>query len=202
MAPAGGRPPVRATPRGAARLRRHGRDAGRALHHRRGRRHVEPRHERDRRADRIRRGARPQPWRLGRSQPADGARRRGGDRASLRAGVLDRSLRGRTVCVIGLGHVGLTGRQALCPRRAELWSPTSTSASARCAGQLDARWTSPDGGAGGDVDVLVPCALGGVFDHETVPRLRCRVVAGAANNQLARDRIADLLPARRDPVGA
>ncbi len=47
-----------------------------------------------------------------------------------------------------------------------------------------------------EVDVLVPCALGGLFDDETVPRLRCRVVAGAANNQLADDHVADLLQAR------
>jgi leucine dehydrogenase len=46
------------------------------------------------------------------------------------------------------------------------------------------------------VDVLVPCALGGVFNEETVPELRCKVIAGAANNQLAGDGIADLLAAR------
>ena len=46
------------------------------------------------------------------------------------------------------------------------------------------------------VDVLAPCALGGVLDHETVPRLQAQVVAGAANNQLADDAVADLLAAR------
>ena len=44
--------------------------------------------------------------------------------------------------------------------------------------------------------MLAPCALGGILDDETVPRLRCPIVAGAANNQLADDRIADLLAAR------
>jgi leucine dehydrogenase len=47
-----------------------------------------------------------------------------------------------------------------------------------------------------DVDVLVPCALGGVLNDQTVPRLRCQIVAGAANNQLAEDGVADLLAAR------
>jgi leucine dehydrogenase len=47
-----------------------------------------------------------------------------------------------------------------------------------------------------EVDVLAPCALGGILDDETVPALRCPVVAGAANNQLADDRIADLLHGR------
>ena len=44
--------------------------------------------------------------------------------------------------------------------------------------------------------MLAPCALGGVLDHDTVPALRCRIVAGAANNQLADESIADLLAAR------
>ena len=44
--------------------------------------------------------------------------------------------------------------------------------------------------------MLAPCALGGLFDDETVPRLQCPIIAGAANNQLADDRIADLLAAR------
>ncbi len=44
--------------------------------------------------------------------------------------------------------------------------------------------------------MLAPCALGGLFDDRTVPQLRCRVIAGAANNQLAGDRVADLLQSR------
>ncbi|HEY8144049.1 MAG TPA: Glu/Leu/Phe/Val dehydrogenase family protein, partial [Kofleriaceae bacterium] len=34
-------------------------------------------------------------------------------------------------------------------------------------------------------DVFAPCALGSALNRDTVPRLRCRIVAGAANNQLA-----------------
>ena len=52
-------------------------------------------------------------------------------------------------------------------------------------------------GARPSVDVLAPCALGGVLDHVTVPRLRCRIVAGAANNQLADESVADLLSDRQ-----
>jgi leucine dehydrogenase len=36
-----------------------------------------------------------------------------------------------------------------------------------------------------ECDVFSPCATGGVLSAETIPLLRCRVVAGAANNQLA-----------------
>ncbi len=44
--------------------------------------------------------------------------------------------------------------------------------------------------------MLVPCALGGFLDDVTVPRLRCRAIAGAANNQLAGDGVAELLAGR------
>ena len=36
--------------------------------------------------------------------------------------------------------------------------------------------------------MFAPCALGGVLNDDTIPRLRCAVVAGAANNQLLDER--------------
>ena len=44
-------------------------------------------------------------------------------------------------------------------------------------------------------DVFAPCATGGILDAETIPTLRCRVVAGAANNQLATDEDGERLAA-------
>ena len=44
--------------------------------------------------------------------------------------------------------------------------------------------------------MLAPCALGAVLDEDTVPLLRCRAIAGAANNQLADDAVGELLAAR------
>jgi leucine dehydrogenase len=38
-----------------------------------------------------------------------------------------------------------------------------------------------------DCDVFSPCALGGVLNEDTIPKLKCRVVAGGANNQLLTD---------------
>jgi leucine dehydrogenase len=64
------------------------------------------------------------------------------------------------------------------------------------AERLGARWTTPERALEAKVDVLSPCALGGVLNDESVPRLRCRIVAGAANNQLATDEIADQLVRR------
>ncbi len=44
-----------------------------------------------------------------------------------------------------------------------------------------------------ECDVLAPCALGSALNDETIPRLRCKIVAGAANNQLAEPRHGDSL---------
>jgi leucine dehydrogenase len=66
----------------------------------------------------------------------------------------------------------------------------------RLAEELDAEWLEPEEALVAEVDVVAPCALGGVLDHRTVPRLRCRIVAGAANNQLADESVAGVLSAR------
>jgi leucine dehydrogenase len=38
-----------------------------------------------------------------------------------------------------------------------------------------------------DADVYSPCALGGTVNTQTLPRLKCKIICGAANNQLAND---------------
>ena len=45
-------------------------------------------------------------------------------------------------------------------------------------------------------DVLVPCAVGGIINDDTIPLLQCRIVAGAANNQLLEPRHGEELRAR------
>ena len=47
-----------------------------------------------------------------------------------------------------------------------------------------------------ECDIFSPCALGGILNDETIPRLKCRVVAGSANNQLLEDRHAEMLRQR------
>ena len=51
-------------------------------------------------------------------------------------------------------------------------------------------------------DVLAPCAVGGIINARSIPRLRCRVIAGGANNQLERPEDADLLRERAPCDGA
>ncbi len=106
------------------------------------------------------------------------------------------SLRDRSVCVIGLGHVGSRLAERCARAGASLMVADVNPAKRSLAERLDARWLDPARALVADVDVLAPCALGGIFDDETVPGLRCRIIAGAANNQLAEERTADLLAER------
>ncbi len=106
------------------------------------------------------------------------------------------SLRGRTICVTGLGHVGSRVAKRCAKAGASLLLADLDESKRKLADELSARWIPPDRALEADVDVLAPCALGGILDDQTVPMLRCRIVAGAANNQLADERIADLLAAR------
>ena len=105
------------------------------------------------------------------------------------------SLRGRSLCVIGLGHVGSRVAKRCARAGASLVLADVDERKRALAESLGARWISPERALVTDVDVLVPCALGGFLDHETVSRLRCPIVSGAANNQLADDCAADLLAA-------
>jgi leucine dehydrogenase len=106
------------------------------------------------------------------------------------------TLRDRSICVIGLGHVGSRVATRCARGGARLAVSDVDPAKRALAERLGAGWIEPGRALGAQVDVLAPCALGGVLDDDTVPRLRCRIVAGAANNQLADERIADVLAAR------
>ena len=105
-------------------------------------------------------------------------------------------LRGRSVALAGLGHVGSHIARRLADAGAELLVADVDESKRSVAEGLGARWVSPEEALAAEVDVYAPCALGGVLNDESVPHLRCPIVAGAANNQLADDRIADLLQAR------
>lgn len=95
------------------------------------------------------------------------------------------SLKGRTAAVVGLGHVGLRVAKLLHRAGAKLVVADIDPTKRAEAEKLGAKWATPAKAMTAAVDVLVPCALGGVLDHESVPRLQAPAVAGAANNQLA-----------------
>jgi leucine dehydrogenase len=117
-------------------------------------------------------------------------------RASCERVFSTESLRGRQICVLGLGHVGSRVAKRCARAGAKLLLADLDDSKRRLADQLNARWLSPERALEAEADVLVPCALGGVLNEDTVPRLRCAMIAGAANNQLSSDGIADMLAAR------
>jgi leucine dehydrogenase len=96
------------------------------------------------------------------------------------------SLRGVTVGVQGLGGVGHALCGLLAADGASLRvADVRAEAVQRVCKEFDALALQPNEILFERVDVLSPCALGAVFDSNTIPRLQAAIIAGAANNQLA-----------------
>jgi leucine dehydrogenase len=107
-----------------------------------------------------------------------------------------RSLVDRSAAIVGTGSVGGALARRLSRKGMRLVLADIDPDAEALARGLGAEWMSPREALRADVDVLAPCALGGVLDAELVPELRCRVVCGAANNQLADDGLAEQLVER------
>ena len=98
-------------------------------------------------------------------------------------------LQGTRVAIMGVGHVGYHLARLLVEQGARLWvADVNENAVRRAQDELGVRAVSPRELPALDVDVYAPCALGGAIDDETLPLLRCKAVAGAANNQLREER--------------
>jgi leucine dehydrogenase len=94
------------------------------------------------------------------------------------------------------GHVGAKLARRLADRGAEVVASDVDPGKRPIAESIGARWVEPDREITVACDVLAPCALGGAIDAELVPDLRCAVVCGCANNQLADESLADDLDER------
>ena len=120
-----------------------------------------------------------------------------GIEAVVKRGSADATISGATVAVQGLGHVGSKLCEQLAERGARLIVTDFDRAKIdEIVARYDAKAVSPGQIYEVECDVFAPCALGGVLNEDTVARLRCKVVAGAANNQLAHIAIAEALRAR------
>jgi leucine dehydrogenase len=106
-------------------------------------------------------------------------------------------LDGVRVAIQGVGNVGGALARRLAEAGASLVvADTDAGALERAQAELGAIPVAPEEILSADADVLSPCALGGVLDDRTIPRIRAPIVAGAANNQLADDRHGALLASR------
>ncbi len=108
-----------------------------------------------------------------------------------------KSIDGLHVAVQGVGHVGYH----LCKELHDLGAKLTVAdvdplKAERAERELGAEVVSLDQIFSVECDVLAPCALGSALNDETIPKLNCKIVAGAANNQLAEPRHGDDLMQR------
>jgi len=97
----------------------------------------------------------------------------------------DSSLRGRSVAVQGVGNVGYSVVKHLTEEGATVYvADVFDERVDAVVKEFGVTPVSPDEIYDIECDVFCPCALGGVICRETVGRLRCKIVAGSANNQL------------------
>ncbi len=120
-----------------------------------------------------------------------------GIRAALREVFGDPSPAGRHVAVQGTGHVGSNAVRLLVEAGARVTvADVRPEGPDALASELGVEIVAPEEIVRLDCDVLSPCALGAVFTATTIPQLRCRAIAGAANNQLETPADGDALHAR------
>ena len=120
-----------------------------------------------------------------------------GMKAALQKVYGDEDLSHRSFAVQGTGHVGLHLVKQLREQGAKVFACDIMEDALSEAVELGAEAVGTEEIYDLDVDVFAPSALGAVINEETLPRLKCRIVAGPANNQLANDEAGNELE-RRD----
>ena len=103
------------------------------------------------------------------------------------------SLADRIVALQGFGHVAENLAPYLLDEGADLVVTDIFPDALRRAQALGARTVAPDEIYDVDCHIFSPNALGGVLNDHTIPRLKCGVVAGGANNQLRSPQDAEAL---------
>jgi leucine dehydrogenase len=108
------------------------------------------------------------------------------------------SLEGKTVAIQGCGNVGRYLAKELHEAGARLIvndiDPAKTKRVADMTGATVVQ--GDDAIFSADADIFSPCALGGIINDQTIPKLKVEIIAGGANNQLLEERHGDALQAR------
>lgn len=106
-------------------------------------------------------------------------------------------LEGKTVAIQGLGAVGRILAELLYEAGAKLIVTSRDQAKvAKAVAELGATAVGPDEIYGVECDVFSPCAIGAIINDKTIEQLKCKIIAGPANNQLAEPRHGDILHER------
>jgi leucine dehydrogenase len=111
--------------------------------------------------------------------------------------ALGRGLEGVTVAIQGVGHVGGFLAEKLHAAGAKLIiADVNQAVVDHFIAATSAVAVSPDAIFDAEADVFAPCALGGAVSPATLDRIKAKVIAGGANNQLATPEMGQALFAR------
>jgi leucine dehydrogenase len=107
-------------------------------------------------------------------------------KASAKEAFGSDSLNGKKVLVQGIGHVGETLVDYLTKEGAKVFINDISEERVKAAvDKYKAEFVSADKMFDLDIDIYAPCALGATLNDDTLSKLKCKVICGAANNQLA-----------------
>ena len=100
------------------------------------------------------------------------------------------SLNGKKIAVQGVGHVGEYLVEYLSKEGADITlTDINDSLLNKVAAKYNCKVVKPDAIYDVDMDIYAPCALGATVNDDTISRMNCSVIAGAANNQLENENI-------------
>jgi leucine dehydrogenase len=103
-------------------------------------------------------------------------------------------LKGKKVAVQGLGNVGTHLVKYLVEAGAKVFvSDIDPEKIKKHVQTYSVEGVAPESILYTDCDILAPCALGAVINDESIGKIKCKVVAGGANNQLAEAKHGDQL---------
>ncbi len=112
--------------------------------------------------------------------------------ATLNKKYGDEEVGRHSYAVQGLGHVGMEFVKLLKERGAKIFvTDINKTLVAQAVEEYGVEAVSPDEIYDVPADVYSPCALGGTINESTLPRLKAKIICGAANNQLVNNAIGD-----------
>jgi len=97
----------------------------------------------------------------------------------------DENLRGKKIAVQGLGAVGEPLLEYLREGGLDVTAAdTNEETLQRLQPQYGFKRVKPEAIYEVECDIFCPCAIGSILNDQTIPKLKCKIVAGSANNQL------------------
>ncbi|RLI68287.1 MAG: hypothetical protein DRP02_12885 [Candidatus Gerdarchaeota archaeon] len=98
--------------------------------------------------------------------------------------ILKKPLKDCSIAIQGLGAVGLSLARKLIKKGCHVVGTDIVRLNCEKAKKIGVKIVSPDKILFQKVDILSPCALGAVINRKIIPKLRCKIIAGGANNPL------------------